>query len=91
MEKPEKHVKIWALRSIRERMGVELRDIFAASRIQPQYLEDIENERFDSFHAEVYLRSYLIEYTRFLALDTEKVLADYLPRYRKFKGHNANM
>lgn len=71
-----------ALRTIRERMGVDLKSIFAVTRIQTQYLEDLENERFDSFRAEVYLRSYLIEYTRFLSLDTPKVLADYLPRYR---------
>jgi len=76
-----------ALRNIRERMGVDLKDIFAVSRIQPQYLEDIENEQFGSFRAEVYLRSYIIEYTRFLSLDTQKVLADYLPRYRKFQEH----
>lgn len=74
-----------ALRNIRERMGVELNDIFAVSRIQPQYLEDIENEEFGSFRAEVFLRSYIIEYTRFLSLDTQKVLDDYLPRYRKFR------
>jgi cytoskeletal protein RodZ len=80
-----------ALRTIRERMGVDLKEIFAATRIQPQYLEDIENEQFSSFRAEVYLRSYLIEYTRFLSLDTQKVLTDYLPRYRKFQGINADI
>lgn len=74
------------LRTIRERMGVELQDIFAVSRIQPHYLENIENEQFGSFRAEVFLRSYLVEYTRFLSLDTQRVLADYLPRYRKFLG-----
>jgi hypothetical protein len=73
------------LRNVRERMGVDLNDIFAVSRIQLRYLEDIENEQFGSFRAEVYLRSYIIEYTRFLSLDTQKVLADYLPRYRKFQ------
>lgn len=75
-----------ALKTVRERMGVDLNDIFAVSRIQPHYLEDIENEQFGSFRAEVFLRSYLIEYTRFLSLDSQKVLADYLPRYRKFQG-----
>lgn len=79
-----------ALKSIRERMGVNLKEIFAATRIQPQYLDDIENERFRSFRAEVFLRSYLVEYTRFLSLDTQKVLADYLPRYRKFYGLDAD-
>jgi len=71
-----------ALKSVREKMAVDLKEIFAVTRIQTQYLEDIENEIFDSFMAEVYLRSYIIEYTRFLGLDTQKVLADYLPRYR---------
>lgn len=75
------------LKNIRRRMGVDLQDIFAVSRIQPQYLDDIENENFGSFRAEVYLRSYLIEYTRFLSLDTQSVLSDYLPRYRKFQEH----
>lgn len=79
-----------ALRSIRERMGVALKDIFAVTRIQPQYLEDIENETFESFRAEVYLRSYIIEYTRFLALDTRKILDDYLPRYRSWSANRAN-
>lgn len=77
-----------SLRAIRERMGVGLQEIFAVSRIQQHYLEDIENEQFGAFRAEVFLRSYLIEYTRFLALDTGKVLADYLPRYRKFQGQS---
>ncbi|MDK9719082.1 MAG: helix-turn-helix domain-containing protein [Trichlorobacter sp.] len=70
------------LRSIRERMKVELKTVFAATRIQTHFLEDIEGEVFESFPAEVYLRSYLIEYARFLSLDTQRVLNDYLPRYR---------
>ena len=71
-----------ALKSVRERLGVDLKDIFAVTRIQPHHLEDIENEAYESFHAEVYLRSFIIEYTHFLALDTNRVLADYMPRYR---------
>jgi hypothetical protein len=73
-----------ALKSVREKMGIDLKAIFAVTRIQTNYLEDIENELFNSFKAEVYLKSYLIEYTRFLALDTQKILADYLPRYRSW-------
>ncbi len=71
-----------ALRSVREQMGVDLKAIFTVTRIQTQFLEDVENEAFDSFPAEVYLRSYLIEYARFLSLDPQRVLNDYLPRYR---------
>jgi Helix-turn-helix domain len=79
-----------ALKSIRERMGVDLKDIFDATRIQPQYLEYIEGECFEFFRAEVYLRSYIIEYTRFLLLDTQRVLADYLPRYRSWAASRTN-
>ncbi len=77
-----------ALKSIRERMGVDLKDMFAVTRIQTQHLLDIENEAFESFHAEVYLRSFVTEYTHFLALDTPTVLADYMPRYREWAAGN---
>lgn len=71
-----------ALKTIRERQQVDLASIFAVTRIQLRYLEDIEAEAFGSFPAEVYLRSYLIEYSRCLGLDSRRVLDDYLPRYR---------
>ncbi|MBN1625417.1 MAG: helix-turn-helix domain-containing protein [Deltaproteobacteria bacterium] len=71
-----------ALRAVRERMHVDLKSIFEVTRIQPQFLEDVEREAFESFPAEIYLRSYLIAYARFLSLDTQRVLDDYLPRYR---------
>lgn len=73
-----------ALRSIRERKNIDLKTMFTVTRIQIRFLEDLENEVFSSFRAEVYLRSYLIEYARFLALDTKKVLDDYLGRYREW-------
>lgn len=71
-----------ALKAVRERLGVDLQAIFTVTRIQPRFLEDIEAEAFGSFPAEVYLRSYLIEYSRFLGLESQRVLNDYLPRYR---------
>jgi len=71
-----------ALKSIRERMNVDLTAIFTITRIKPNFLNDIEYEAFESFRAEAYLRSYLIEYARFFSLDTQRVLNDYLPRYR---------
>jgi hypothetical protein len=76
-----------ALKGVRERIGVDLKDIFAATRIQPRHLKDIEDEAFESFRAEVYLRGFLIEYTHFLGLNTQKVLNDYLPRYRAWAAN----
>jgi len=99
-EKKEEDVKSWirdmdclsgaALRRIRERKGIDLKDIFAGTRIQTKYLESIENEVFEAFRAEAYLRSYIIEYSRFLSLDSQKVLSDYMPRYRSWAASTAN-
>jgi len=75
------------LRKVRERLGVDLQDVFAVTRIQPHCLQYIENEVFDFFRAEVYLRSFIIEYARFLSLDAEKVLSDYMPRYRSWSAN----
>lgn len=80
-----------ALKAVRERLGVDLQAIFTVTRIQPRFLEDIEAQAFGSFPAEVYLRSYLIEYSRFLGLESQRVLADYLPRYREWAaGHKGS-
>lgn len=99
-EKKEEEAKLWirnmdclngaALKRIRERKGVDLKEIFAVTRIQPRYLEDIENEKFEAFRAEAYLRSYIVEYSRFLSLDSQKVLADYMPRYRSWAASTTN-
>lgn len=73
-----------ALKAVRERLQIDLPSIFNVTRIQLRYLEDIESDTFASFPAEVYLRSYLIEYSRFLGLDSQRVLNDYLSRYREW-------
>lgn len=73
-----------SLRAVRERLQIDLKTIFSSTRIQPHLLEALEAEDFNSFTAEVYLRSYLIEYSRSLGLDSSKVLNDYLPRYRQW-------
>jgi len=78
-----------ALRAVRERMQIDLKAVFDVTRIQTQFLEDVEREDFKSFPAEIYLRSYLIAYARFLSLDTQRVLSDYLPRYRAARDNSA--
>ncbi len=73
-----------ALRAVRERLGVDLKEMFVVTRIQPHHLQNIENEVFEFFRAEVILRSFIIEYARFLSLDPQRVLADYMPRYQSW-------
>ncbi|RJQ39859.1 MAG: hypothetical protein C4550_04740 [Nitrospiraceae bacterium] len=70
------------LKEIREKLGVNLKDMAVFTKIRKQYFEDIENERFSALPAEVYLRGYIMEYARYLSLDPEKVANDYIERYR---------
>jgi flagellar biosynthesis protein FlhG len=77
------------LKELREKLGINLKDMAVFTKIRKQYFEDIEREKFSSLPAEVYLRGYIMEYARYLSLDPEKVANDYIERYRsamKAKG-----
>ncbi len=77
------------LKRIREKMGVALDDIAVATKIQLQHLTGLESENFDVLPAEVYTRGFVSSYAGFLALDVQKVVADYMARYREWKsGHH---
>jgi flagellar biosynthesis protein FlhG len=77
------------LKEIREKLGIDLKDIAVFTKIRKQYFEDIEREKFPSLPSEVYLRGYVIGYAKYLSLDPVKVADDYIERYRtamKAKG-----
>lgn len=80
-----------ALRQIREMLDIELEDIVGYTNIRKQFFAAIEDERFSSFPAEIYLRGYITEYARFLSLDTARVVEDCLARYRLWKKTNEPM
>ncbi len=70
------------LREVRERMGVDLRDISERTKIGMGYLTAIEDENFKKLPAVVYVRGFLIQYARMLRIDEARVLDTYLERYR---------
>jgi len=76
------------LKRIREKMGIDLDDIAVATRVQRQYLIELENENFDALPAEVYTRGFISGYAEFLSLDVQRVVADYMGRYGKWKSDN---
>ena len=76
------------LKRIREKMGIALDDIAVATRIQVQYLTALEDENFDTLPAEVYTRGFVSGYAEFLAMDVQKVVADYMARFRRWKSDN---
>ena len=56
------------------------------SKIGMAYLHALEGELFAKLPAPVYVRGFLAEYARALALDGERVKQTYLARYRAARG-----
>jgi hypothetical protein len=75
-----------ALKHIRETLNVDLLDISMSSNIQVKHLDNIETQKFEELPKEVYLRSYLKSYANFLALDSDKVLDDYMREYQRWRN-----
>jgi flagellar biosynthesis protein FlhG len=74
------------LRQIRERLNIDLYDVALSTNVQIRNLEDIETENFDALPPDVYTRGFVISYARYLSLDTNKVVDDYMHRYYEWKA-----
>jgi len=67
------------IRRRREDMGLTLKDISRITRIRSTYLESIEREAYDLLPAPVYLRGFLIEFSKALDFpDPEDLASRYL-------------
>ena len=77
------------LRRARMHRGFELEEIAEITKIGAPYLQEIEDEAFDSLPAAVYVRGFVTAYARAIGLDPNRVAASYMPRLeaaRKEKG-----
>jgi flagellar biosynthesis protein FlhG len=70
------------LRQIREARGIDLLAIAAKTKIHIGHLRAIEDERFRTMPALVYVRGFLVEYAKLLKLDVARVLATFLARFK---------
>jgi flagellar biosynthesis protein FlhG len=66
------------LKQIRERMGIELEEVSAETRISLKTLQSIEEEAFETLPALVYLKGFLRSYAQSLGLDPARVVEGYL-------------
>lgn len=66
-----------ALRKARMRQGLALEEASRGTRLRPEYLDALEREAFDELPGDVYARSFLRSYARFLGLNAEKVVVVY--------------
>lgn len=65
------------LRTRRQERGLELEQVHEATKITPENLAALEENRFDVFANKVYARAFLRDYANFLDLDSASLLARY--------------
>jgi flagellar biosynthesis protein FlhG len=83
-----------SLRRARVRRGLELGDIANVTKINPTYLQFLEDERFEDLPAPVYVRGFLNAYLRCCGIDPAVPTSTYMSRYEAGraapkKGHVA--
>ncbi|MFA4916020.1 MAG: RodZ domain-containing protein [Syntrophales bacterium] len=71
-----KHVSL-DLKAIREAGGIALNDVSQITRINPFYIEAIENEDFHLLPPPVYTKAFIKNYARIINIDSKKVLDRY--------------
>ncbi len=71
------------LKNLRESLGIELEEIFQATKISPTTLNAIEQDDVNNLPPKVYLRSFLKSYAEALQLDAKRVVDGYLKRIEK--------
>jgi len=70
------------LRDIRNLAEVTFEELTAVTCVRQVYLEALESEHYETFPSEIYLKGYLSSYARALELPEQRVLEEYLGRYR---------
>ena len=75
------------LRRARLRSGVELDEIAGITKVNPNYLRFIEEDRFDELPAAVYVRGFVMGYASCVGLTPDKVAKSYMSRFTQSERH----
>ena len=70
-----------ALRTARERQGLDLGAVERETRIRERYLAALEEERFELLPARAYAKGFLRGYAEFLGLDGRLIVAEFNARF----------
>jgi curved DNA-binding protein CbpA len=65
------------LRRIRMSLGVELGEVAKRTKVNPEHLHSIEEDRYADLPSPVYVRGFVAEFARCLGLDPRKVASSY--------------
>ena len=71
------------LKYVREFLGIELAEVYRATKISPTALEAIEKDDIANLPPTIYLKSFLKSYAEILQLDTKKTVEGYLKNIEK--------
>ncbi len=71
------------LKNLRESLGVELEEVFQATKISPTTLDAIERDDITNLPPTIYLKSFLKSYAEVLQLDVKTVVEGYLKNVEK--------
>jgi hypothetical protein len=77
------------LKRLRETRGISLADVHQATKIRAEVLDNIEQERYETIPDEVFLKTHLVQYARFLGVDPEGTLENILGRYTEWRSRRA--
>ena len=69
------------LRRARMRRGIDIEEISRVTRINPNFLGFLEDERFDALPAAVYVRGFVSAYATYVGLDPARVASSYMQRF----------
>ena len=64
----------------------QLEDIAKTTKVNPNYLDCIEAERFDELPAAVYVRGFVMGFASAVGLDPRRVADSYMNRYHESRG-----
>lgn len=74
-----------ALKQIRHKLAISLDDMAMVTRVQRNHLVNIEEDNFAELPVAVYTRGFVVNYAKYLALDSELVAKSYMDNYKKFQ------
>lgn len=69
------------LKAVRDAKGMTLQEMSETTRISARYLEAIENDQHDRLPSATFVRGYVREMSRLLALDEEATVAGYMRHF----------
>lgn len=67
----------------REQRGLSIEEVAAATKIQPKFIQALEENRFEDFPASVFAKGFLKAYASYLKLDAEELVELYKKQFNQ--------